>query len=447
MGSLLGGRRRAPYWPWAQVIGTFAEGCDDEILAACLGAEAASIAQLVPSLAQRLGTTLTRPAASPASEAARFYLFQAVAGFLRQAASVQPLLVVLDDLHTADHPSILLLQFLAGDLRGSHLLVVGTYRDLGTARPPDRSQAVRQLVREGQLISLRGLGRDEVKELIERFSGVAASQATVAAIHEATEGNPLFIRETVRLLATEHRLERPGRLSVPVPGSVRAVIIQQRLAPLSADALQVLSAAAVVGREFDLALVRPVCELPVERVLGGLSEAVTSGVVTEEAGAANRYRFSHSLMREVLYDQLPIPARTELHRRVGEAIESLFGSGSSAHAAELARHFGEVAAAGEAAKALAYARQAGEQAMSVHAYEQAAAEYQRALHACTFIGPDEPVRCELLLGLGAAQARAGRYREAEESCLEAAELEQEARLNRAAGTRRPRVRGAAGHGR
>jgi tetratricopeptide (TPR) repeat protein len=243
----------------------------------------------------------------------------------------------------------------------------------------------------------------------------------VAAIYEATEGNPLFVREVVRLLAAEATLERPGRVGVPIPGSVRAVI-QRRLAPLSADAVQALSAAAVVGREFDLSLVGPVGELPVERVLGSLSEAAALGVVAEEPGVVGRYRFSHSLMREVIYERLPIPARMQLHRRVGEAIEGVYGNGSGAHVAELARHFAEVAAAGEAAKALEYARRAGEWAMGMYAYEEAAAQYQRALDALKFAGPDEPVRCELLLRLGAAQARAGDYPDAKETCLRAAEI-------------------------
>src|SRR5262249_28134640 len=114
-----------------------------------------------------------------------------------------------------------------------------------------------------------------------------------------------------------------------------------------------------------------------------------------------------------------VPAGRQLRGRVGEAMERVYGTGSGAHVAGLARHFAAVAAAGEGAKALGYARLAGERAMGMHAYEEAAAEYQRAL---AFVGPDDPVRCELLLRLGAAQARAGNYREAEESCLQAAEL-------------------------
>jgi hypothetical protein len=340
---------------------------------------------------------------------------------VREASLAQPLLLVLDDLHAADDPSMLLLSHLARDLRGAHLLVVGIYRDVEAARRPGIGAVVGDLVREGQVVSLRGLDREAVRDLIEGLSGVAPSKAKVAAIHEATEGNPLFVREAVRLLVSEATMEDPSWGGIPIPGSVRAVI-GRRLAPLSADAVQVLSAAAVVGREFDLSLVARAGELPVERVLDALSEAVALGVVAEEPGAVGRYRFAHSLMREVVYDGLPITARMQLHRGVGEAIEKLYGVGAGAHVAELARHFEEVAATGEAAKALAYARQAGEEAMRMCAYEEAAAQYQRALHALKFADPDEAVRCELLLRLGEARARAGDYRNAKKAYLQAAQL-------------------------
>jgi tetratricopeptide (TPR) repeat protein len=409
-----------PFWPWAQVIGALAERRDEETLTAWLGAGAPQVAQLVPALAERLGTTTTPKVVSRESDAARFYLFEAVTALFRHAASVEPLLLVFDDLHAADEPSLLLLQFLARGLRGAQLLVVGTFRDLVAERPLGLGEAVGELAREGHLLNLRGLDRTAVKALIETLSGVVPSQARVAAVHERTEGNPLFVREVVRLLATETTLRQPDWAGVPIPGTIQAVI-GRRLAPLSSDAVQVLSAAAVVGREFDLELVGPACDLPVERILDGLSEAVALGVAEEE-GTVDGYRFSHSLMREVLYERLPIPVRLQLHRRVGEAIERLYGTGSGAHVTELARHFAEVAAAGEAAKALAYAREAGERAMGMHAYENAAVEYQRALHALRFAGPDEPVHLELLLRLGEAQTRAGSYQQAKDSCLQAAEI-------------------------
>ena len=410
-----------PFWPWTQVIRALAEDLDDQALADRLGAGAAPVAQLVPGLAERLGTTAPFSGPSRVSDATRFSLFETVAGFLRQAATVRPLVLVVEDLQAADDSSLLLLEFLARDPRGARLLVVGTYRNVAADRRHGIGDAMGQLVREGHLLGLRGLDRREVRRLIEALSGLDPSEAMVAAVHETTEGNPLFVRETVRLLATDAALEDPGRLRVPLSGSVRTVIAR-RLGPLSADAVVVLSAAAVVGREFDLSLVGPACELPMDRVLGGLSEAVALDVVAEEDGAVGRYRFSHSLIREVLYERLPIPARMQLHRRVGEAIERRHGDALGAHVAELAHHFAEAAVAGEAAKALAYASRAGERALAMHAYEEAAAQYRRALHILGFAGPDAPVRCELLLRLGEAQARAGRYGEAEATCLEAAEL-------------------------
>jgi hypothetical protein len=307
-----------PFWPWAQVVRALAADLDDQALAARLGAGAARVARLVPELGERLGTAAPPPAPPPRSDAARFSLFQAIGGFLRRSAAARPLVLVMEDLQAADDASLLLLEFLVKDVHGARLLAVGTYRDLTADRVHGIGDAMGQLVREGHLLRLGGLDRREVRELIEAISGSVPSEATAAAVHEATEGNPLFVRETVRLLATDVTLADPGRLRVPLSGSVRTAI-GWRLAPLSADAMLVLSAAAVVGRTFDLSLVGPACELPVERVLAGLSEAAALDVVTEEADAAGRYRFSHPLLREVLYERLPIPARVDLHRRVAEA--------------------------------------------------------------------------------------------------------------------------------
>ena len=410
-----------PYWPWAQIVRSIAQEHDGQTLSVWLGAGAAYLAQLAPDLADQLGALAARPAPSIESDATRFYLFEATAGFLKKAAAAQPLMLILEDLHAADAPSLLLLRYLARGLRGVPLLVVGTYRDVDVWRSAGIGDSLGELVREGQLTTLRGLGRDDVREMIGDLVGAAPSAAMVLAVQDATEGNPLFVREAVRLLVSSGTLDQPGRPGVPIPGSVRA-LIQQRLAPLSANAVQVLSAAAVVGRDFDLSLVGPACELPVERVLGAISEAVALGVVSEESVAPGRYRFSHSLMREVIYEALPIPVRAALHRTVGEAIERLHGADSDSHIAELSRHFSEVAGAGESARALRYTRRAGDRAMQAHAYEEAATEYQRALRALELTDPDEALRCEILLRLGTAQVRAGRYPEAQAIHLRAAEI-------------------------
>ena len=411
-----------PYWPWAQIVRSLAAGSEEEAFRSYVGSGAAHIARLVPELAELLG----EPADSPGpadSDARRFYLFEATTRLLKNASQVRPLVLLLDDLLEGDRSSHLLLRFVAQEVRDSHLLVVATYRHLGAKHSPEAFDVLAELVREGPVLSLQGLERGEVERLITELEGSEPWPGKVTAIHEATRGNPLFVREVARLVATEAALDQPGRAAISIPDSVRAVI-HKRLAPLSSDAVDVLSAAAVVGRDFDLTLVGPACgrPRPTERVLASLSEAVALGVLVEEPDAVGVYRFSHPLMREAIYEELPIPARIQMHRRVGETIERLYGPDPKSHLAELAHHFAQVAPAGEAGRALEYARRAGEQAMDACAYDQAAVEYRRALEALQFAGQDEVLRCELLLRMGGAQARAGEYQEAKRTYLDALTL-------------------------
>jgi predicted ATPase len=407
-----------PYAPWTQIIRALAEDHDDAPVWN-LDSGAPYVARLVPELTHRLGATAA-VVASPNSEAARFSLFDAIGRLFRNISSVEPLMLVLDDIHAADPATLLLLRFLARDVHGSRMLIVATFRDVEMARSPDGVELLGDLIREAELLNLQGLSPGETRDLVNALSGAVPPEEKLAAIQETTEGNPLFVREVVRLLAAAHELQRPGELRVPIPDSVRAVI-QQRLIPLSADAVQMLTAAAVVGRDFDLPLVDLSCDLPTDSLLGGLSEGVALGLVAREPIAVGRYRFSHALISEVIYQQIPIHARMQIHRRVGEAIERHYGSDSADHLAALAHHFAN-GGPGSDAKAREYAVRAGERAMHSHAYERAAGHFRQALHLLKSAGPDENVRCELLLRLGAAQAGAGDYQPARKSYLEAAEI-------------------------
>jgi tetratricopeptide (TPR) repeat protein len=418
------GNGAAPYWTWSQIIQTLAEGLDEETLRSLFTPELAHMARLAPQLADRFGDAASSIRVLE-SDAGRFYLFEATARFLKQASAIHPLVLILDDLLAGDRPSLLLLRFLAREVRASRLLVVATYRDVEAAQSPEAVEVLADLVREGRLLELRGLDREEVGRLVGQLARTKPWDGKVAAIHEATGGNPLFVREVTRFLATRDALDRPGRLSIPVPDSVRAVI-RRRLAVLSADAVQVLSAAAVVGRDFPLVLVGAASDLSTESVLASLSEAVALGVAAEAPDTAGVYRFSHPLMREAIYEGLPIAARTQMHRRVGDAIERVHGAGSTSHLSELAYHFAKSAALGESAKAGEYARRAGDRAMDSFAYEEAVVQYRRALDALALSATsDRATRCELLLRLGRAQARAGDYQDAKATCLLAAEIARE----------------------
>ena len=177
-----------------------------------MGPGAADIADVVSKVKERLPGLPAPPQLEP--EQARLRLFDSITTFLRSASTRKPHVLVLDDLHWADKPSLLLLQFMARELRGSRLLVLGTYRDVELRRAHPLSQTLAELSREGlsHRILLRGLTERDVERFIEITAGVKAPSALVEAVYRETEGNPFFVNEVVRLLGCR-RAPREARRS------------------------------------------------------------------------------------------------------------------------------------------------------------------------------------------------------------------------------------------
>jgi class 3 adenylate cyclase len=420
------------YWPWVQVIRSYVHNRDAKELMSEMGPGAADIAQVVSEVRERLPGLPTPPALEP--EQARFRLFDSTTTFLKNAGSRQPIVIVLDDLHWADKPSLLLLQFLARELRGARLMVLGTYRDVELRRQHPLAQTLGELNRQGlsQRILLRGLSERDVARFIEITSGITPPQALVDAVYRETEGNPFFVNEIVRLLVADGRLERPEEVkswSVTIPQGVREVV-GRRLDHLSEACNRVLTVASVIGREFGLdALERVIVRqaqherLTGDRLLEALEEAIGARVIAELPRAAGRYSFTHALIWETLYEELSTTRRVRLHRQIGEVLEGLYAANPEPHLPELAHHFFEGAQAGDVDKAIDYATRAGERATSLMAYEDAARHYETALQALDVRDKkDEAQRCELLLALGEARNRAGDRERAKETFLQAADI-------------------------
>ena len=410
------------YWPWVQALRDYVRAVEPERLRAQLGAGAADLAQLLPELRELVPDVTERSA--PESEGSRFRLFDAASSFLLSAAEARPLVIALDDLHAADEPSLLLLQFVARELGKGRVLVVGAYRDVDPTPTGQLTTTLTELARESVTLTLALGGLDEAD--VARFVEIAAPGASAAdlapVVHAETEGNPLFVGETVRLLAAERRLDDSASAPLTVPQSVREVI-GRRLRHLSHECNELLVLASVLGREFDLAALVCVSDLEHDQVLELLDEATDARVVSEVPGAIGRMRFAHALIRDAAYHGQRRSRRVRLHREVGEALEALYSSDLDPHLAELAHHFFESAAGGEGQKAVAYARRAGAQAVALLAYEEAVRLYAMALEA---LGPDSAatarVRCELHLALADAKGRAGDSPGAKSSYLAAAEL-------------------------
>jgi hypothetical protein len=380
-----------PYWPWLQVIRAL--GGDLEELAAPAGAKAS----------QRSAPAAVLP------ERERLRLFDAVGRFLAAVSSERPILVVLDDLHAGDEPSLFLVRFLGDVLAEAKILLVASYRETDQ-RVRERSDVFAELARVGSRIPLRGLAPAEIEAYVTTVTGSAVSSRAVARLCEVTGGNPYFLGEVVRLLDagdTLDSLDEPTSTDpiLRIPEEVRA-LIRRRVAGLPREAVAALRAAAVIGREFDLHLLQRASGLSSARLMGLLAEPAAVGLIAEVA--ARRYSFAHDLVRETLYDDLPPRRRLELHLAVGRLLETAHGDDVDPHLSEIAHHLFLAAPLGGAGEAVDYLVRAGDRASAVLGYEEAAIHYRRALELLAAAGDGSGHRRgDLLLRLGDAQWRSG----------------------------------------
>jgi DNA-binding SARP family transcriptional activator len=422
------------YWPWVQSLRAYLRETEPEALRTQLGAGAADLAQLLPELRELLPDLPESPALE--SEGARFRLFEAVTAFLRSATQARPLVLVLDDLHAADEPSLLLLQFVAREIADSRVLVVCAFRDVDPTMREPLASALAELVREPHTtqLELSGLSDADVAEYIELSTGVEPAPRLVEAIHAETEGSPLFVAETVRLLDAEGQIA-DSDAQMRIPPGIRAVI-DKRVGRLPERCRSLLVPAAVMGREFELEALTRLSGLAPEELLDALDEAMRERILGDLPGSPGRLRFGHALIRDTLYDELTPARRMQLHQRTAEALEEAHAEDLGPRLSEIAYHYLAAAPAGAVDKAVEYARRAGDRAASQLAYEEAARLYQMALSLV-----EEPAaRCDLLLALADVQARAGDTPASKQAYREAAELAEER------GLPEPLARAALGYG-
>jgi DNA-binding winged helix-turn-helix (wHTH) protein/tetratricopeptide (TPR) repeat protein len=407
------------FWPWVQILRARIAESKAGGLHAQLGSRAAEIAELVPEIRDELPELPVPQVRDPVQ--ARFALFDAVAALLRAAAAEQPLVLVLDDLQSADEASLALLRFLGTELREWAALVVATYRDaqLRPGHPLERTLA--ELVRSqrpGRTILLHGLSEGCVRRFTEQVAGIVPEPELVEALHRRSEGNPLFLVELLQWLqGREASWPAAAGWESSVPEGVRHVI-GRRLDGLSPACNEILAAAAVIGRDFQLPVLAAVSGLAEADLLARLGEAEQARIVERARDTPGRFRFSHGLIAETLRERLGTPDRVRLHRRTAEVLENLYTPRALArtdrpavvaatHFAELAHHYREAAGAGDVQKAFNYSVGAGEHAAEVLAFAEASLQFERALALLDLAGAGSQRRGDLLLSLAAAQHRSG----------------------------------------
>jgi hypothetical protein len=386
------------YWPWIEAMRPFAS-----VAARASDAERGRIAPLAHLLPGLEGCEAPRFAADPAQD--RFRLFEAVATFLALAARDRPLVLLLDDVHVADAGTLALLHFVARTLHASRVVVVATYRDVEARLVPEAGDALARVAREGRTLALRRLGPEQVASW-----AAAEGIGDAGALYSATEGNPLFVVEMLRLAR-----DRGGACDVAgrLPDGVRDVI-RARLRLLSPPARALLDAGSVLGRTVELGIAATLVDQPLAAVRDLAAEAVRSDALVD---AGDRAAFSHILIREVLYQDLPAARRAELHARVARALLDRHGEDPDGSLAEAVHHLFAAAPLVPPDEAIAWARRGAERAARRLAFEEAAELLARAA-ACLPAGRDVD-RCDLLLELSAARIGAGHVTRGRDSAVAA----------------------------
>ena len=356
-----------PLWPWVQVL-------------------------------RQLGTDTVTVGDAEASEgaAARFRLYAQVERVLRESAADRPLIVVIDDLHRADDASLRLLAYLSEVLWPAPVGLVVTYRDTEVLPATATADVVASLARgPGSCrCQLAGLSQDSVAQWL-RAAGVDGVSAH--DLHARTGGNPLFIAESIRLLAEGARPETPLR-------SI-AEVIRERLAPLPAECREALEVASVLGRDFEYPPLAVALQTSPARAVAALDPAVGARLVTPEGSRAGAYRFVHTLIRDAVEEQLAPSRRAELHTRAFAALRDTgWGQASDlAHHAIMARPGVSDEVAADAT------RNAAEAADRLLAWEDAASWWRTAIALTRH--PDR-LDIELQMNLGRSLLLAGQVDDA-----------------------------------
>lgn len=376
-----------PFMPFIEILEYTSRVVSPEVFRSVLGDAAPEIARIMPALRSQfpdIGPGIELPA-----DQGRHYLFHRYREFAERAGQIAPMVVLFDDLHWADEASLLLLEHLVQHLHGISMMVLGTYRDveLDVGRP--FAESLERLLRRHSVhrASLRRLPEEDVGALLEALGGSPAPHALVATIYKETEGNPFFVQEVFRHLDEEGRLfEDDGAWrfdlatgELDVPESVR-LVIGRRLERVSEECHTVLTTASVVGPRFALAVLLGVGDLDEDPLLDALEEAEAARLI--QAGGKGReptYQFTQELIRQTLIDRLSIPRRQRRHIKIAAALESAYKGRIDEHASEMAYHLYQAGAAADPDQTLRFLRLAGDQALARSGYEDAFAQYERAL--------------------------------------------------------------------
>ncbi len=400
-----------PYQPFVEALTYFVRTASEDAVAGALEAAGPEIARMLPDVPGAPASTR----AQDEPDIDRYRLFEAVASMLAEIARETSLVLVLDDLHWADKPTLVLLRHVMRARPQTPMLVVGTYRDVELDRTHPLAAMLVEMRRDTRThrIPVRGLSVTEVRALLERRAGHTLTQGGLAlaeGLWRATEGNPFFIAEIVRHLAETGRIYvRDGVWvsdartvdELAIPESVREVI-GRRLSRLGEGANRVLSFASVLGPEFVFEVVAAMTDgTSSDELLDAIDEALGANLIVERPDRPlPTYAFTHALVRDTLYQELSLPRKQRLHLKAAQAIETVCSSDIERQIGALALHCRLAGAAADPDKSLSYSLRAANSAATLFAWEEAVLHLQAAAELMADQGAPPEARAAVLQRLG-----------------------------------------------
>jgi tetratricopeptide (TPR) repeat protein len=375
------------YWPWIQVVRA--------IQRAVPAQWPGLLATAGDALAWLLGTSGSQRPAHFSDESA-FQIADAVCRLVIGLAETRPTLILLEDLHWADTPSIRLLDFLVRQITLERVLVIGTYRNTEIQVELQQARSLLfDLESKSTCITLTGLDRVSVAALVGRSSGIQPDEAVVDEVFSQTAGNPFFVEQMARLYSTFGSLQT-------IPPSVKQAV-QQRLARVPEETREVLSCAAVLGLDIQLEVLAAATQRPSHEVARLLEPAFAAGLVARPP--VSHIRFVHDLVRETLNAHVDEPRRRQIHAAVVETVQTRPQVARSLLPAQIAHWACMAVPVIPAETAVEYILAAAAEAAGRHSSEEVCAHYRRALE---LLSENESARrWSLMLLLGTEEQRSG----------------------------------------
>jgi DNA-binding CsgD family transcriptional regulator/tetratricopeptide (TPR) repeat protein len=341
--------------------------------------------------------------------------------FLGRLASKQPLLILLENLQWADASSLELLHFVARQLEGQRIVLLGTYNETEREANSVLRTTEHSLLSLGMLTvhRLGALSADEVEDIVHQMFGVdpAATRQFSALLYQSTQGNPFFVEETLKFLVESGALsEVDGRWTgwemetLHLPPTVRDVV-KARIDRLSPNARTITNLVAVIGTRAPHDTLSRVSRLPEQEIMTALDELLGQRIFLETGSVDSIcYDFTHPLLQQVIYADLGQARARLLHATIAEALEELYGEAALDHADELALHFARAHSHALGRKAVMYLTAAGRTALDKYANREAANYLTAALE---HLDKDDTIvevpRKEILTTLARTRQRLGEY--------------------------------------